>query len=59
MTTDTQPPPDGEPTMGPGALSYDRYESVETADDELIVYDTDDDDAWIQSSVFVDLDCPP
>ncbi len=55
MTTDAQSPTDAEPTMGPDALSYDRYAAVETGDD-LIVYDLHDDEGWIQSSTFVELD---
>jgi len=55
MTTDTRTPDDAEATMGPDALDYERYGAVETADDELIVYDVDDSGAWLQSSAFVDL----
>lgn len=55
MTTDAQTPTDDEPTMGPDALSYDRYGAVETGD-ELILYDLQENDGWIQSSVFVRLD---
>lgn len=56
MTIDAQTPPDAEPTMGPDALDYDRYGAVETADDDLIVYDLDQNEAWVQSSVHVTLD---
>jgi hypothetical protein len=42
--------------MGPDALSYDCYGSVTTAEDELIVYDTEENDAWVQSLLYHDLE---
>jgi hypothetical protein len=55
MPTDTRSAPDAEPTMGPDALDYDQYGAVETGDD-LIVYDLDSEEAWVQSSVYVTLE---
>lgn len=56
MTTDARTPQDAEPTMGPNALDYDRYGAVETAEDDLIVYDLQQNEAWVQSSVHVTLE---
>lgn len=56
MSTQPKDPTDPAPTMGPDALSYDCYGSVTTAEDELIVYDTEENDAWVQSLLYHDLE---
>lgn len=43
------------PTTGPGAVTYDRFSHVRV-DDDLLVYDRDGEDAWLQSDTFVTLD---
>lgn len=52
MTAD---PPDGDLSLGLPGTS--RYGQLSLADDSVIVYDRDQVDAWIQSSVAYDL--PP
>ncbi|MFC7028352.1 hypothetical protein ACFQH8_14730 [Halomicroarcula sp. GCM10025710] len=37
------------PTTGPDSERYDRYRLVTTGTDEVIIYDTESDDAWIQT----------
>lgn len=58
MSAHTTDPDDsyGRPTAGPDASQYDRYGRVETANGELIVYDRDDEEGWIQSDVAADLE---
>jgi hypothetical protein len=43
------------PTTGPDSERYDRYRLVTTGTDEAIIYDTECDDAWIQTELVVDL----
>lgn len=50
--------PDGTdrlPTTGPDTECYDRLQSV-TANGDLIVYDTEREEAWIQATSAVDLE---
>lgn len=39
-------------TIGVEAVPLERYVSIETADGERIVYDREDEGAWIQSNVY-------
>lgn len=41
-------------TLGVDAVSLDEFADVETNDGELLVYDEENEDAWIQSDVY----CP-
>lgn len=43
------------PTAGPDGASYDRYRGQWT-DDELLIYDTETEGAWIQSPSGIGLD---
>lgn len=43
-------------TVGPDAAGYDRYAAVSLADGELLLYDRDEEDAWLQSDAPVDLE---
>lgn len=49
--------PDGSSftTIGPDACCYERYAAVELAENAVLVYDRDDDNAWISSDVTVSL----
>lgn len=38
-----------EPTLQDSPV-VDRYAAIKTGDDELVVFDAQNDDAWIQSS---------
>jgi hypothetical protein len=40
------------PTVGVDAQPLARYASVEADGGEMIVYDKEDEDAWIQSDVY-------
>lgn len=44
--------PDDCSTVGVDAQPLERYEDVEAEDGALIVYDKEDQEAWIQSDVF-------
>lgn len=46
------------PTVGPDASELDRYRETSAADapDELIIYDLDESDAWVQSSEYASLE---
>lgn len=42
-------------TMGPDARDYGRYAEVHLEDERVLLYDQDDETAWIQSDVSVPL----
>jgi hypothetical protein len=42
------------PTLGADAVSLAAYDDIEAEDGDLLVYDQDDEDAWIQSDVHAD-----
>lgn len=44
--------PDDCQTLGVDARSLARYRAVETEDSEWIVYDDENEGAWIQSDVY-------
>lgn len=44
--------PDDCSTVGVDAQSIERYEDVEAEDGDLIIYDGESQEAWIQSDVF-------
>ena len=56
MTITPRGSDDRFPTTGPDLESYNRYRLVSTGTDEAIIYDTEAEDAWIQTSFVVDLD---
>lgn len=45
-------------TVGPDAAAFDRYRETRAADepDELIIYDLDGRDAWVQSDTYESLE---
>jgi len=49
MSTKSGDAHDRLPTAGPGTDEYDRYTSVQV-DGDVILYDEQHEDAWIQSS---------
>ncbi|MDS0475529.1 hypothetical protein [Natrinema sp. 1APR25-10V2] len=53
MSADTTPS-DRQTTVGVDAVSLERYSAVQTDDLQLIVYDELIDDAWIQSTDWID-----
>ncbi|MFT4922706.1 MAG: hypothetical protein ACI8XM_001924 [Haloarculaceae archaeon] len=44
------------PTDGPDGQSYERYRFEEANDDEVLIYDTELANAWIQAASAVSLD---
>jgi len=42
------------PTLGIDAASLSRYDDVEADDGDLLVYDVENEDAWVQSTVHAD-----
>jgi hypothetical protein len=42
-------------TVGVDAVDFERYGHIRLDDDEMIVYDTENDEAWLQSGATVDL----
>jgi len=55
MSTKSSDAHDRLPTAGPATDDYDRYTSV-TVDDDVILYDKETEDAWIQSSTALGLE---
>lgn len=54
MATATRDCADGDcPTVGVDAVSLERFVDIETEDGQLLVYDRDNEDAWIQSDLRV------
>jgi hypothetical protein len=56
-TPDTELDADGRsnrryPTLGIDAVSLSRYDDIETDEGDLLVYDVENEDAWIQSTVY-------
>ncbi|MFC6863002.1 hypothetical protein ACFQGE_05945 [Halomicroarcula sp. GCM10025817] len=56
MSSRTRDTDDRLPTTGPDSERYDRYRLVTTGNDEAIIYDTECEDAWIQTAIVVNLD---
>jgi len=56
MTQDIETRFDRFPSVGIDAVSLDRFTSIRTEDGELIIYDREDEDAWIQSPVVLSLE---
>jgi len=52
MTLDTRDDANDRRSVGIEASSLEQYSAVETDGADLIVYDEENDDAWIQSSVW-------
>lgn len=42
------------PTLGVDAVPLSRYDDVEVEEGEMLVYDAEHEEAWIQSTVFAD-----
>ena len=55
MSTEPSDAHDRLPTAGPATDEYDRYTSIQV-DDDMILYDEAQEDAWIQSSTTVVLE---
>ena len=55
MAIETSDRDDRLPTTGPGTGGFDRYSHV-TTDDGDIIYDTEMEDAWIQTERALALD---
>lgn len=55
MSAQPSDTPDTNTTVGIDAQNYDRYASLATETDELIVYEHEKDAAWIQSDSAVEL----
>jgi hypothetical protein len=51
MSTETRCADGDCPTVGVDASALERFAAVETEDAEMLVYDTDGEDAWIQSGL--------
>jgi hypothetical protein len=56
MPTYTSDSDDRLPPTGPDIERYERYRLVDTLDDEVLIYDPDREDAWIQSDRSLTLD---
>jgi hypothetical protein len=56
MSTTQDDSHDRLPTTGADPIEYDRYKAIYAADDELLIYDLEDEQRWIQSSQTVHLD---
>lgn len=42
-------------TMGPDARDYEQYAEVTLEEDHVLLYDRDDEEAWIKSDVAIDV----
>ncbi|MDY6819974.1 MAG: hypothetical protein SVG88_15050 [Halobacteriales archaeon] len=56
MTPDTQPATDRLPSIGIDAAPLDRYTAITLNERELIVFDERNQDAWIRSSAWTDIE---
>jgi hypothetical protein len=56
MVTDTRDSGDRLPTTGPETDRYDRYRIETTATGETLIYDVENEDAWIEGDSVVSLD---
>lgn len=56
MSPKTRDSDDRLPTAGPDNGRYGRYRLVTTGTDEAIIYDTECEDAWIQTAFLVSLE---
>ena len=52
MSTEAHSPPEDCPTIGIDAVALERFADVVTDDGELLVYDQENEDAWIQSNQY-------
>ena len=52
MSIEAHYPPDDCPTVGIDANPLERFADVSTDDGELLVYDRENEDAWIQSNLY-------
>ncbi|AGN00695.1 hypothetical protein L593_03720 [Salinarchaeum sp. Harcht-Bsk1] len=43
-------------TSGVDAVSYDRYDQIRIDDGQVLIYDRDEEDGWLQSTLAVDLE---
>jgi len=50
MVLDTEDKTTRFPSLGVDAVSLDRYSDVRTAEGEIIIYDEQAEDGWIQST---------
>ena len=41
------------PSLGIDAVSFDRYSDIATDDDELIIYDEQHEDGWVQCDFWI------
>lgn len=55
MATKSSDAHDRLPTAGPATDEYDRYMSVQI-DDDVLLYDSQSTDAWIQSTAAITLE---
>lgn len=55
MTLETRDDTDRPHSIGVDAISLERYSTIQTDGDEIILYDEENDDAWIQSDTSVPL----
>ena len=53
MTSHTTEGDSRPPSVGVDAVELDRYSGIETGNGELIVYDEENEDAWLQSDGWV------
>lgn len=56
MDTETPGVGSDRPTVGADAPELDRFAAVETDGGDLLVYDEDEEGAWLQSDVYYSLD---
>lgn len=56
MTEITRNSPTEYTTLGPDAAAYERYATIELDEGVVLLYDREEEEAWLQSDVAVDLD---
>lgn len=52
MSSSSGRPGENCPTLGVDAVSLDRFVDVRTNESELLIYDQESEDAWIQSDMY-------
>ena len=56
MGTETAAPSGDRPPVDEDAAPLERYADVTTYDGEMLVYDVDEEEAWIQADVYYSRD---
>jgi len=54
MSTESYCPSGECPSLGVDAAELEEFANVQTGEGEVLIYDVENEDAWIQSTVYFD-----